>query len=514
MFSLSETPLDLGMLRAATRDVEAGGFAAFEGWVRNRNEGKEVRSLEYEAYPAVAIKEGNRILAEAKDRFGVIHAECTHRTGHLALEDIAVWVGVSAAHRGEAFEACRYIIDEVKLRVPIWKKEHYVDGDSGWVNCERCAARGHGHDHAHHPHGHGAAPVQPAAYYARQLKLPEVGPAGQDRLAHARVLVVGAGGLGAAALPALAAAGVGHIGICDGDRIEISNLHRQTIYTLHQAGQPKAAAAADYLRALNPFVQVQTHPEKLTPDNVEAMLVDYDIVLDCTDNFEAKFLLNDAAIAYGKILVQASIYQYEGQIFVVNPHREGPCLRCVWPEMPDPGCVGSCAEAGVLGAVPAVFGAMQSMEALKILLDLPRQPENTMIFFDLLTLRTRRVTVNRNHSGCVCQSGKKELAWESHTGLELSWEAVEAAQGALLVIDIREEAEREAAPLDCPNLAFPASVFPLQHPPMSVDQRTVLCCSRGFRSRYLAMALRKAGFPNVYSLSNGLQSLHPTHVAP
>lgn len=146
---IRNVPLDVVAAVAGLRDPRCGAYTSFEGWVRNHNEGREVRELEYEVYTPLAVKEGERIIDEAVERFGVHHAELHHREGRLALGDCAVWVGVTAPHRDEAFLACRYIIDEAKVRLPIWKKEHYVDGDSGWVNCERCAAHGHAHDHAH-----------------------------------------------------------------------------------------------------------------------------------------------------------------------------------------------------------------------------------------------------------------------------------------------------------------------------------------------------------------------------
>jgi adenylyltransferase/sulfurtransferase len=154
-FRFSATPIDDVPLRAQIQHVSCGGYASFEGWVRNHNEGQQVRRLEYEAFEQLGIAEGERIIAEACARFGVERALCVHRIGDLALGEVAVWVGVAAAHRDEAFRACRHIIDEVKHRVPIWKKEHYVSGDSGWVNCERCAAHAqqpaheHGHSHSH-----------------------------------------------------------------------------------------------------------------------------------------------------------------------------------------------------------------------------------------------------------------------------------------------------------------------------------------------------------------------------
>jgi molybdopterin synthase catalytic subunit len=139
-FQFTRTPLAPEQLRLALADPACGGYAAFEGWVRDSNDGQRVRGLEYEAFEALAVREGERIVAEATERFGVAHAACVHRIGALAVGELAVWVGVSAAHRDEAFRACRYIIDEVKHRLPIWKKEHYLNGESGWVNCERCAA--------------------------------------------------------------------------------------------------------------------------------------------------------------------------------------------------------------------------------------------------------------------------------------------------------------------------------------------------------------------------------------
>ena len=155
-FEFSAAPLEPERYRAELADASCGGYASFEGWVRDHNEGRRVHRLEYEAFESLAIREGERIVAEAIERYGVARAACVHRVGALEIGDLAVWVGVSAPHRGEAFAACRYIIDEVKHRVPIWKKEHYTDGDSGWVNCERCAAHAHDHDHdevGSHEHG-------------------------------------------------------------------------------------------------------------------------------------------------------------------------------------------------------------------------------------------------------------------------------------------------------------------------------------------------------------------------
>lgn len=154
MFRFTRTAIESHTLHRALADPACGGYAAFEGWVRDTNDGERVRRLEYEAFEPLAVREGERIVAEALARFGVAHAACVHRLGDLAVGELAVWVGVSAPHRAEAFEACRYIIDEVKHRLPIWKKEHYVNGDSGWVNCERCAAAPTAEAAGAHDHGH------------------------------------------------------------------------------------------------------------------------------------------------------------------------------------------------------------------------------------------------------------------------------------------------------------------------------------------------------------------------
>jgi len=493
VFTLHDEPLDPGALKRTLVDTACGACATFEGWVRESNEGRRVHRLDYEAYAPVAVKEGGRIVQEACARFGVLHAACAHRVGSLDLGDLAVWVGVVSPHRAEAFEACRYIIDAIKHQVPIWKKEYYADGDSGWVNCERCA-------HAADPK---AAALSPEDYYARQTILPEVGAAGQQRLRDARVLVVGAGGLGCGALPALAAAGVGLIGVCDGDRVEISNLHRQTLYTVAAAGLPKADVAAARLRALNPLITCRVHAEPLTETNAFGIISEYDLLLDCTDNFEAKYLLNDLAVRRGKTLVQAAIHQYEGQLFVYDPAAAGACLRCLWPEPPAPDCVGACADAGVLGAVPAVFGAMQAMEALKLLLGMPDRLSGAMLFLDLLSYRARRVPMMRNPECRAC--GHAAAAPQpQHESVELQIDLRDPA--GYIVVDIRERIEAQLKPLDgIPHLAWPVSLWGQGAVPFPPEARYVLCCTQGRRSKQLALALRRDGY-EVYSLQGGIRA--------
>ena len=517
VFRFSTVPLDPAALRALLGSPAAGGYSSFEGWVRNHNEGRAVRRLEYEAFEALAVKEGERIVAEAIERFGVERAACVHRVGALEIGECAVWVGVSARHRHEAFLACRYIIDALKHRVPIWKKEHYLDGDSGWVNCERCAApagtAGHPAEHGHDPEPPGAhaaqLPTERQPDYSRQIVLPEVGSAGQARLARAAVLIVGCGGLGVPAMSYLAAAGIGRLGLVDADVLEASNLHRQPLYALADVGRPKVELAAERLRALNPAVELQTHPVRLDARSAPALIVGYDIVLDCTDTIASKLALNDACMRSGQAAVFASVYQYEGQLQVVRPGR-GPCLRCVWPETARDGLVGACAEAGVLGPVPGVLGTLQALEALKMLLDLPGQLTDSVLMVDLLTfnvtgLRAQRAPECPQHALGGAHVGSDGDAPD----LQVDFDSLEAALAAgYTVIDIREPAERSSAPLASPAVsAVPLGqlLYGRQGPPSS--ERCLLVCAAGVRSLAAARELRARGHRQVYSLRRGLAGL-------
>jgi sulfur-carrier protein adenylyltransferase/sulfurtransferase len=502
-FSFSEGPLDTAALQREMRDQSCGGFAAFEGWVRNHNEGHAVTRLEYEAFAELAEKEGARIVAAAIEKFGVARARCVHRVGSLGLGDVAVWVGVSAAHRDEAFRACRYIIDEVKHRVPVWKKEHYVNGDSGWVNCERCAthAQEHEHEHGHHHAAPAAAPD-----YSRQVALREVGTAGQARLRAASVLVVGAGGLGVPVLQYLAGAGVGRLGIVDGDRLEPSNLHRQTWYALAECGREKAQLAAERVHALNPEVRVDAHALRLDAANAQGLVEGFDLVLDCSDNFSTKFLLNDVALRTGKPVLFASVYQYEGQLQLVAGDDASPCLRCVWPEATRDGLVGNCAEAGVLGPVPGVFGSLQALEALKYLLGLPGLAPNEMLIFDLVTLNTQRLRARRAPD-CVAHR-RGEASTAAPENLELQFGSLrDAADAGFTLIDVRDSQERLAEPMPVASLHLPMSRLLGEAVKLELDGRYLLVCATGRRSGAAADLMRSQGFRECRSLRGGLKAL-------
>ena len=516
-FSFSSTPLDPERCRAGLADAGAGGYASFEGWVRDHNEGRTVERLEYEAFEALALKEGERIVAEAVARFGVKHAACVHRVGSLGIGELAVWVGVSAAHRGEAFAACRYIIDAVKHRVPIWKKEHYTDGDSGWVNCERCAAAAteagpepgehdHPHDHDHgHDHAEAAAPF--SHDYSRQTTLPEVGPAGQARLAAASVLVVGAGGLGVPVLQYLAAAGVGRLTIVDGDHVEASNLHRQPLYGVADVGRGKARAAAERLRALNRDVDVRAVESHATPGNIDALVASHDLVVECTDNFRAKFLVNDAVVRAQKPAVFASVHQYEGHLQVYRPLPHWPCMRCLWPAAPRDGLVGNCAEAGVLGPVPGALGAMQAMQALKRLLALDAGETPALVMVDLLSLQSRRLEARRDAACDHERIGTPEP--QGATPLELEFDTLaEAFESGLELVDIRETWERMHDPpgLQIPT-HLPLSALVNGYVEFPTEGRYLIVCAHGVRSLSVTEQLRAQGLTEVFSLKGGLAAL-------
>jgi adenylyltransferase/sulfurtransferase len=482
--------------------------------VRDHNEGRSVARLEYEAFEDLAVKEGERIVAEAAARFDVKHAACVHRVGSLGIGDLAVWVGVSAVHRGEAFAACRYIIDAVKYRLPIWKKEHYTDGDSGWVNCEHCAAAGQTgaapgeHDHRHdHEHDQSDSAPPFKHDYSRQTALPEVGAAGQARLAAASVLVIGAGGLGVPVLQYLAAAGLGRLTIVDGDRVEASNLHRQPLYGVADVGRPKAVAAAERLRALNRDVELRAIESHATPGNIDALVASHDMVVECTDNFRAKFLVNDAVVRAQKPAVFASVHQYEGHLQVYRPLPHWPCMRCLWPAAPRDGLVGNCAEAGVLGPVPGTLGAMQAVQALKRLLGLDAGETPALVMVDLLSLQTRRLEARRD-AACDHERIGAPQAQDS-ASLELHFDTLaDAFESGLELVDIRETWERMHDPpgLQIPT-HLPLSALVNGYVEFPTEGRYLIVCAHGVRSLSVTEQLRAQGLTEVFSLKGGLAAL-------
>lgn len=254
-----------------------------------------------------------------------------------------------------------------------------------------------------------AMPDKPGAFrpaelerYARHIMLREIGGPGQRRLKDAKVLVVGAGGLGSPALLYLAASGVGTIGVIDGDRVENSNLQRQVIHTDARIGLPKVASAEVQMRALNPFIEVRPYHRDLTEETAAGLLAEYDLILDGTDNFDTRYLVNRAAVAAGKPLIAGAIAQWEGQVSLYDPARGGPCFECVFPVRPAPGLVPSCAEAGVAAPLPGVVGSMMAVEAVKHLTGAGASLRGAVVIYDALWGETRRIAT-KPRPGCpVC----------------------------------------------------------------------------------------------------------------
>jgi sulfur-carrier protein adenylyltransferase/sulfurtransferase len=244
------------------------------------------------------------------------------------------------------------------------------------------------------------------ARYRRHLTLPEVGEAGQAKLLAARVLIVGAGGLGSPAALYLAAAGVGTLGLVDSDVVEASNLQRQVLHTVERTGQPKTESAKEALAALNPDVQVVGFQERLTAANVARILQGFDVVLDGGDNFPTRYLLNDACVLFGKPLVHGSVFRFEGQVTTVLPHQ-GPCYRCLYPAAPPAELAPSCAEAGVLGVLPGVIGLLQATEALKLLLGTGNPLVGRLLVYDALGAHFRELQLQRDPACTACGAGAR-----------------------------------------------------------------------------------------------------------
>lgn len=240
--------------------------------------------------------------------------------------------------------------------------------------------------------------------YARHLILPEVGGAGQQKLLASRVLAVGAGGLGAPVLLYLAAAGVGTLGVIDDDDVDVSNLQRQVVHSTDRIGRPKAESAAAAIRALDPAIGVETHNERLTEANAARFFRDYDLILDGSDNFATRYLVNDAAIAAGRTLVSGAVLRFDGQVSTFKPHAgpEHPCYRCLFPEPPPPGAVPACSEAGILGAVAGVVGTLMAVEALKELIGIGDGLSGRLLLYDALSTSMRTIRFKRRADCPAC----------------------------------------------------------------------------------------------------------------
>jgi adenylyltransferase/sulfurtransferase len=361
--------------------------------------------------------------------------------------------------------------------------------------------------------------------YSRHLIIPDVGMAGQKRLKNAKVLVVGAGGLGSPALLYLAAAGVGTLGIIDFDVVDESNLQRQIIHGQSDIGKPKAVSAKESIQEANPYVEVVLHEERLDSTNVMEIFAPYDLIVDGTDNFATRYLVNDAAVLLGKPYVWGSIYRFDGQASVFWAEH-GPCYRCLYPEPPPPGMVPSCAEGGVLGVLCASIGSIQVNEAIKLLTGIGDPLVGRLMVYDALEMEYRSVKVRKDPECPVCG---KNATITRETGLidyeafcgTISDEAADAARGStisvkdlkammdrgedFLLVDVREPNEYEI-------VAIPGSVLIPKGEFLSgealgklpQDKQVVLHCKSGARSAEALAVLKGAGFSDAVHVGGGV----------
>jgi adenylyltransferase/sulfurtransferase len=468
-FSLTNEPIKVPSLDHDS----AGGFVTFEGKVRNHADGLAVIGLEYEAYAEMATEQGEALLEEAAERFGLLSVKIVHRIGKLQIGDTAVVVQVASAHRREAFEACEWIMDQLKWRVPIWKRETYANGVSDWVSA-----------------GQPIAASEDEAMFERQMRLPEVGKSGQLALANAKVLLVGAGGLASGCLPSLVGAGVGTIGLVDPDTVDISNLHRQTLFAASDVGRLKVERAMAFAKRLRPSVRIQTFPEMATDANAEALVGAFDWIVDGTDSLATKFLLNRVCKRLEKPLVTASVYKFEGQLMTVLPG--GPCLESLFPEIPPDHCVGTCAQSGVLGVVPCLLGLLQANEVIKGILGLPVLGDQ-LALIDLLTLEFTKISRQQSSQSQIEDRTTWDLARLPHDLENFD------------IVDIRELHE-------VPVLSLRHKRFPMMGCyTESWNRPTIFVCASGSRSYRLAADLRAAGSTMVYSLQMGVDNSDLSH---
>ncbi len=341
--------------------------------------------------------------------------------------------------------------------------------------------------------------------YSRQILLKEIGAQGQAALTRGRVLIVGAGGLGSPVLQYLAGAGVGYLGVVDADTLDASNLHRQPIFALADVGEQKVELALAAVKRINPTVHVELHAARLDAGNALELIRGYDVVVDCSDNFRTKYLINDAAVLAHRPAVFASVYQYEGQLQVYKPDQRHACLRCLWPDAVADGVVGNCAEAGVLGPVPGTFGTLQALLTLKILLGLSGQLDGELLLLDFTNFSSLKLKAPRL---AECRAPDcahiREIARED-LAIEIALPSLaDAARRGLEVIDIRTQEEIAARPTAARHIAMPVL---LADPGLLAPGREfLLVCASGKRSLAAARELRKRGLA-VHSLAGGLQGL-------
>ncbi len=354
--------------------------------------------------------------------------------------------------------------------------------------------------------------------YSRHLIMPEVGLEGQQKLKAARVLCIGAGGLGSPATLYLAAAGVGTIGLVDFDVVDFSNLQRQILHGTSDVGRRKLESAAETLSDVNPGVKIETYEAALSSENALEILQSYDIVIDGTDNFPTRYLVNDACVLLGKPNVYGSIFRFEGQasVFAV---KDGPCYRCLYSEPPPPGLVPSCAEGGVLGVLPGIIGTIQATEAIKLIIGAGHTLVGRLLLFDALGMRFRELKLRRNPECPVCGDHPtihelidyKEFCGvgpeeEVATGIDITAEELKAKLDRgenVFILDVREPQEYQINRIPGSTL-IPLGELPQRVHELDSSREIVVHCKTGPRSGRAVEFLRAAGFRRVWNLKRGI----------
>lgn len=363
--------------------------------------------------------------------------------------------------------------------------------------------------------------------YSRQILLDEIGLDGQRKLAAARVLIIGAGGLGSPAALYLAAAGVGTIGIADHDQVELHNLQRQLLHRDASVGQPKVESAAQTLHEINPNITIVTHPEGVTPENAVALFSTYDIVLDGTDNFSVRYLNNDAAYFAERPLVHGSVFKFEGQVAVFDPASGGPCYRCLFPEPPEPGSVPGCGEAGVIGALCGIIGSMQAMEVVKFITDCGPTLNGKLLTYNALTNRSEILpllpdpacplcgtnpqitTIDAARYRYSCAATPISAMNQDDYPIELSvtdaHQLAGSSNGDVIIIDVREPHELAICRVEI-AVHIPMRQIPERVAELPRNKHLLIMCHHGGRSRRVTDYLRAQGFDAVSNIDGGINA--------
>lgn len=348
--------------------------------------------------------------------------------------------------------------------------------------------------------------------YSRHILLDEIGKSGQQKLAQAKVLVIGAGGLGCPVLQYLAAAGIGTLGIIDFDAVEESNLQRQVLFGTSSLGKNKAIAAKKRLTDLNQEITINAYPEKLTVKNALVLFAEYDIVVDGTDNFATRYLVNDACVIINKPLVYGAIFKFEGQVSVFN-YQNGPSYRCLFPEPPRAGSVPSCSEVGVLGVLPGIIGSMQANEVLKIVLGIGEVQSGKLLMYDALKANFSIFMIKRVEEqiekSLELKDGFEAMDYDFFCGIEMVTEisaSKAVAKQNTQFIDVRELHEQPKIPSLNPML-IPLGELNNRLNEMDKNRDLIVFCQTGVRSKTAVEILKKNGFKNSYSLKGGALAL-------